>query len=168
MIATLIIFFTIFLFVSPLFHEYSHYLLLNFMKKDYRKRIDVSLLSGVSGEIVLFSPTSLPESALLLSSGFLSSLLLSSIFYFLFGKVKKFNEIFLAISLSFLLDSIVNSLSGDALILGHFAEEYSIPFWLLPATIFSMEILLGVKIVKNLHKYLMHFYDTQVPKNGIN
>ena len=168
MVITLIIFFTIFLFISPLFHEYIHCLLLNFMKKDYRKRIDVSPLSGVSGEIVLLSSTSLPESVLLLSSGFLSSLLFSSIFYLLFRKMKKFKGIFLVVSLSFLLDSIVNSLSGDALTLGYFIEEFSIPFWLLPVAIFSMEILLGVKVVKNLHKYLMHFYDTQIPKNGIN
>jgi len=164
----LLFFILIFLFISPLIHEYFHLAFLNFFHKKYFAVYFLSPISGLSAEIKIYSPVTIFESSILLISGVFSSFLFSTIFYFLSKKSKTYKSkfFFSLISLAFFLDLFMNTFKGDIpLLFEMFNLSFILPIFYISFLIISFKIFLNYFsfLVKNLRD----LYHSEHPQRKI-
>ena len=105
--------------LSPLLHEVSHLFVLNGINAKYRAYILSRPLTGVYGLINVYSPMTLTQATIVLTSGIFSSFLLFVTLFFPIQKVRNhfINVVLLSLSLGVYLDFLLNLFQGDIITL---------------------------------------------------
>jgi len=104
------------LIISPIFHELSHILLLNFFNQYYRFQMRFDLISGIYGNIKIYTPINIYQSIIVVLSGIITSFFLYLFLSMLSKMIKEKLSISLLLnflSIGFLVDLTIGLFKGD-------------------------------------------------------